>query len=354
MTASLPRAVALLSLLLLLAASVAVRAAEVAGLFEAVVPVSSQGAAERVRATAEGFRQVLVKTSGQRSVLANAAVQAEFGKAESLLGSFRYEAGRAELPGAAAAPRVRLKFDADSVRGILNRAGAPVWSSNRPLVYLWVLRDGAARSLFSLGTPQADTLLDMAAQRGLPVALPPPGEIVPAGPLNETPAAVKEAAERSDAKVVLFASVSAAAKGARAKGSLLVEGVPQRLEAAGGDEAEALRELMALAADALGARYGAVARQDRLSTVQLRVDGVAGLAEFVALERWLASQPLLKDAAVARLEASVASYSLTVAGDVEGLLQAMRADGRFAQVAAPVVDGGVTTVRATLATAPGG
>lgn len=331
-------------------------AVEVAGLFEAAVPVANQGAGERKRAVAEGFRQVLVKASGQRAVLSNPAVQQELGKAESLLGSWRYETVKRE-PGAGpvaatpeASPRIRLAFDAGSVLGVLNRAGAPVWSASRPQVFLWVTREGPAATVFALGTTQAEALVDMAGQRGLPVVVPPPGA-VPVAVAEGTPVVVSGMAARAGAQVVLAARLSAAAGKVRATGFLKQESAEQCLEVTAAGEEEALRELLAAAADHLGGLYGAVARQDQVNTVRLRVDGVATLADWAALERWLLSQPLVRDAVIATLDPEGTDYVLVLAGDIDRLMQAMRGDGRFSQVGAPEGDG--LRLVARLAT-PGG
>lgn len=329
-------------------------AVEVAGLFEAAVPVANQGAGERKRAVAEGFRQVLVKASGQRAVLSNPAVQQELGKAESLLGSWRYETAKRESGAgpatAEASPRIRLAFDAGSVLGVLNRAGAPVWSASRPQVFLWVTREGPVATVFALGTTQAEALVDMAAQRGVPVVVPPPGA-VPVAVTEGTPVVVASMAARAGAQVVLAARLSAAAGKVRATGFLKQEGAEQRLEVTAAGEEEALLELLAAAADHLGGLYGAVARQDQVNAVRLRVDGVATLADWAALERWLLSQPLVRDATIATLDPEGTDYVLVLAGDLERLLQAMRGDGRFSQVSAPQGDG--LRLVARLAT-PGG
>lgn len=362
MNLSLLRVGALVSLLGLLAGTGMAQAVEVTGLFDAAVPVANQGNAERVRAMAEGFRQVLVKASGQRSVLSNPAIAQELGKAESLLGSYRYETAtartestRAGAPDAAAgATRIRLAFDPGSVLAILNRGAAPVWSASRPQVYLWVVREGPARTLAALGTPQADVLLDSAGLRGLPVAVPAPGDVSTLDAVTTAvPSAVLGVAARVGAQVVLAAAVAPAGGKVRASGFLRVDGIEQRIEVVGSDESEALRELVAQAADALGARCAVVARQDQLSTVRLRVDGVGSLAAWAALERWLASQPLVKDAALGQVDGTTAEFTLALAGDIERLLQAMRADGRFLDVGKPVVDGAVVALTATLSASPG-
>lgn len=316
-----------------------VPAAEIGGLYEAVVPVSGQSPAERSHAVQDGFRQVLVKVSGQRSVLSLPAVQAELGKAETLLGSFRYETAPARMPGQAVDPqlagtRIRLEFDPASVRAVLNRAGAPLWGASRPPVHLWIVRgEGGGGSLLAIGTPQADSLIDAATARGLPAVLPSPGDTqAPPG-----------------ARVAVLATVAPAAGRSHVTGILRIDGADESLEASGVDEFSALRELVAIAADRLGAHFSVVAHAEQARVLHLRVTGVSGLQAYASLERWLTGLPLLKDVEFDGLAGDRASFTLVLAGDVAKLTQAMGADGRFSSVGAPVADGTQYTLDATLA-----
>ncbi len=338
-------------LLCLCLPGVAARAADVGGLFDAAVPVSGQGAGERARAVQEGFRQVLVKASGQRSVLALPALQAELGKGDALLGSFKYESQ--PRPGGSAPLLLRLSFHPASVRAILNRAGAPVWGASRPPVYLWVVREGGGgRSLLGFGTPAADVLLEAAGARGLPALLPAAGEVpVTDAPLATVPPAVADAATRAGARAVLAAAVTGNGGRHRAAGVLSIEGVAERIEAAGADEGAALRELVQVAADRLGARYAMVARPDQLQAVRLRVAGIGSLEDHAALERWLAGLPLVKDLVLVEVGPRERVFMLTLAGSIERFRQAMATDGRLTVGGEPVVEDTTTVIEAGWTTA---
>lgn len=316
-----------------------VPAAEVSGLYEAVVPVVGQSAGERARAVTEGFRQVLVKVSGQRSVLALPALQAEFARADSLLGSFSYEAPVARLPGQPQDPvlgalRIRLKFDPASVRAALLRARAPVWGASRPPVHLWVVRGDAG--LLAMGTPQADTLIDAAGLRGLPAVLPSPGDI-------EGPAS---------ARVALLGTLTPAAGRVRVAGVLRIDGSNEPVEATGPDEYAALRALVDVAADQLGARYALVARTDQLKALRLRVAGVRTLEAHAALEAWLAGLPVVKDVTLEGVGGDRATFVLMLAGEPGRVVQAMTADGRFSAIGSPVEDGSSLVLEATFGATP--
>lgn len=320
------RRLVLLSLVLSSVVPASLSAAEVGGLYEAVLPVSGQSSGERSRAVAEGFRQVLVKVSGQRSILALPALQPELKRGESLLGSFRYETAPSRVPGQVVDPqltgtRIRLQFDPVSVRAVLNRAGAPVWGANRQPVHLWVVRgEGPGSTLLTLGAPQVDTLIDAAAQRGLSPVLPSSGDLTPP----------------ADARVAVLATLVPGR--AHINGMLRIDGASEPLEVSAADEFAALRELVAQAADRLGGRYAVTAHADQVRLVRLQVSGVARLESYAALERWLAGLPLVRDVTLEKVAGDRAVFLLALAGEPARLTQAMMADGRFSQIGAPELD----------------
>lgn len=333
----LTRLVLLLSVLLPTGAA----AAEVGGLYEAVVAVSSQAASERQQAVAEGFRQVLVKISGQRSVLGSPGLQTEVANASALLGTYRYEAALARQGGqqgdagtgaGQGALRLRMSFDPKGVMAAVNRAGLPVWGSSRPVVYFWVGRETpAGRQIFGPSSPQGTALIDMAGVRGLPVVLTA-AEQPARGDVATVAQPVVDAAIRAGARVILSAATTGSGGRWRASGVLSVDGSVQSVEAGGADEYAALRELVAVAADHLGARYAVAARTDSLQPVLLQVTGVGDLQQHAELTRWLRSLPLVRDVVIAGVNATRIEYRVAVAGDPESLQALLVSDGRLSGV----------------------
>lgn len=334
-------------------------AADGAGLYEATVPVSGRSAPERQRAVEEGFRQVLVKVSGQRSVLAMPGVKAELARAPTLLSTYTYEAAPARQPGQAMDPgmtplRLRMSFDSRGTLAILNRAEAPVWGSSRPAVYLWVGKDVAGGRLpWGPDGAQGTVLLDAAAQRGLPVILTLSDTPVPVPQGTGLPPVIVEAASRNNARVVLGASLAGSSGRWKAAGVLVVDGVAERIEAAGADEFSTLRELVAVAADRLGSRLTVVARPDRVQAVVLRVHGVTGVADHAALVRWLAGMPQVRAVVVDTAAASQLEYRLTVAGEIPQLVSTLAADGHLSGVTVPAPGEEPVVLDASLSSLPG-
>ena len=84
----------------LLAASGAVRAVEVTGLYEAEVPVSGQSTAERVAASRTALEEVLVKVSGNADVAQLPQLEPLLSQAEQWVQRYQYRAVPAPAVGA--------------------------------------------------------------------------------------------------------------------------------------------------------------------------------------------------------------------------------------------------------------
>jgi len=156
------------------------RGAEVAGLYEAEVPVASRAPADQDDAVARALRQVLVKVSGRRAPETSPVIGEALASAGRFVEQFRYRSVAAE-PGAAGegepAAELRLwaRFDARVVDALVRDAGLPLWGRERPRVLVWLAleRDGR-REL--LGADDRSGLVAVlravAARRGLPLTLP--------------------------------------------------------------------------------------------------------------------------------------------------------------------------------------
>lgn len=348
-----PSLTRLLLLFPMLLVSAAGAATEVGGLYAAVVVVSGQGASERQLAVEEGFRQVVLKISGQRGVLDNPGLQAEVANAGTLLTAYRYETGLTrqngqQVDGSTGVLRLRMSFDPKGVMAAINRAGLPVWGESRPLLYLWVGRETpSGRQIFGPASPQGAVLIDMAGVRGLPVVLTAAAQLAP-GDVATVSRPVIDAATRAGARLILSAATTGSGSRWRASGVLYTDGAVQAVEAGGADEYAALRELVAVTADRLGARYAVAARTDSLQTVLLRVAGISDLKGHAELTRWLRSLPLVRDLVIAGINATRIEYRLAVAGDADGLRTLLVSDGRLAGVidvpgdpALPVLEAGL-------------
>ena len=110
------------------------QAAEVADLYEAQVPVSTQESADRETALGVALRRVLSKVSGQRDAASHALLAAAVEAPGRFVQQFQYRiAGREESEaGDGKSFTLWVNFDAEPVDALIREAGLPVWGARGP------------------------------------------------------------------------------------------------------------------------------------------------------------------------------------------------------------------------------
>ena len=326
-------------LVLLTAASLA-SAAQVVDLHSAEVdqPTGSRGLEQ---AFAAALAQVVVKVTGQRLV----AIEARL----PLLGdpAAMVEQYRSVAPG-----RLSVGFDAVALRKALDAAELPVWSEERPATLIWLAVDAGRgqRTIVSAAEeedqPAAGSgvlqqeqaaartlLLDAASARGLPVVLP----LVDGEDLSRVNFAdlwgdftdpVLEASRRYRADAVLIGRARGAdPTSSSVRWSLLLG--DQRLDwngtVASGPEEAADRLAAQLAAGPGAARALLVA-----------VDGVADLATYGKVTRYLSGLSNVELCEVLEVDGQRVVYSLTVRGDANQLMRVIALQRLLQPVDAPL------------------
>lgn len=154
-------------------------AAQVQGLYEAVVPVPSKDEAERSYAFGAALRIVIVKITGDRSPQRYPGVVQAMSRPAPYVEQFGYRIVTLESlgEGSLAAEQLVLwaRFDADGVDALMREVGLPAWGHTRPSVLLWLAaEDETGRSLIGADDrPGITNVLEAtAAKRGLPLVFP--------------------------------------------------------------------------------------------------------------------------------------------------------------------------------------
>ncbi|RUO38525.1 hypothetical protein CWE13_02465 [Aliidiomarina shirensis] len=140
-----------------------------AELLQAETTVESQTRAERQRELPNLFRQVLVRASGTTQILENSIIRNEIGSFNDYLLQFGYQNDGDMLV-------LQASFDERRVRDLLQRAGFPVWTGDRPQLLLWVAENSDDRGVRLVGRaeerPFLDGLYSEARRRGIRMLMP--------------------------------------------------------------------------------------------------------------------------------------------------------------------------------------
>ena len=161
-------------LLLLLAACLcsAAVAGRVDDLYKGREAVAEQSPATLRRGAASALEQVFVRVSGQGQLPQSSALSEALASPEPFLTRYSY---RRENTDGEERLWLDMKFSPRQVNAVLQSAGLPVWSANRPTVLLWLVVDTPeGRSFLGSGShPDLEKALqDAVARRGLALQLP--------------------------------------------------------------------------------------------------------------------------------------------------------------------------------------
>lgn len=316
-----------------------VQAAQVKGLYQASVPVEDRSDAQRKRAVADGFVEVLVRVSGDSSVAFQEAVQSAQGSAERYVVQYGYET-RSESVAGSAGVYLNIQFDANGINNLLRRNSLPLWSSNRPRILVWMAwEQGLDRELVNSNSMPGpfQMLQDEARRRGVSLrfadfdaddqALVSLGDI-----WGMFPEPVLAASQRYQTPVVLMAKVRESATAIQINAMLQLDGQPVWLEVARGDVASGVRQLVDQVVDKVGAKYALVASAGAAEQVVLDVSAVDGLNDYAALSRYLDSLLAITTYRMHLVDGNRIRFLVTPASGLDALEQTLRVDRKLVPV----------------------
>lgn len=133
----------LLVITIALGAGAATAAAEaITDLYQVRVPVSSQSERDLGKAARAGLAELMVRVSGDTDAAADPGLQAALANAQRYLEQYRFDRAAPVEGEPPADPWLAvLRFAREPVDQLLRTAGLPVWSSNRPVLMVWLAKD---------------------------------------------------------------------------------------------------------------------------------------------------------------------------------------------------------------------
>lgn len=321
-----------------------VSAAEVDNLYRAVVPVANQAQQERNRAIGEGFREVVVKVTGNPNIAQTAALQDAFRQASGYVQQFRYEmpfnAGDEEAGNGLAALQserrmLRITFDKPAVDRILRAAGQPVWGKSRPQILVWLgLESGGQRQLLD---PQSDAAVvdafrAAADKRGLPVLFPlfdlqDRAALSSSDLWGSFASPVRQASARYAPDYILTVLIRREGGQSRASLSLLGDQeLQQRWSIPSASTTVMAGQAIDRAADFLARRYVPAAGSVD-SDLLIQVAGIGSFADYLKIVRFFDNNEQVEQHQALRLNADQAVFKLALRGDANAFYNAINLTG---------------------------
>lgn len=326
-----------------------VKAVEMKGLYQVSIPVADRSDAERKQAVVDGFFQVLVRVSGDSSVVFQESIQTAAAGAERYVVQYGYETRSGTVTDSDGV-YLNIQYDANGINNLLRSNNLPLWSSNRPRILIWMAwEQGLDRELVNRNSMPGPfrMLQEEARRRGVSLrfadfdaddqALVSIGDIW--GMFSEP---VLAASQRYQTPVVLMAKVRESATAIHINAMLQLDGQPVWLEIAREDVASGLRQLVDQMVDKVGAKYALVASQDAVEQVVLEVRAVEGLDDYAALTRYLDSLLAITTYRMQVVDGSQIRFLITPASGLDALEQMLRVDRKLIPVEEVTVQKPVT------------
>ncbi|MET0026979.1 MAG: DUF2066 domain-containing protein [Candidatus Thiodiazotropha sp.] len=305
-------------------------------LYEAEVPVIGQSSEARAKGIREAFAAVLVKVSGDRTLVNNPDLGGLLNRASGLVQQYRYkllpiepESGQAEGPDRL----LWARFDARAVNRLLRESGIPVWGETRPSMLLWLGQEsGTRRDLIS---PERESglkseLSAVADRRGVPLIWPLMDiEDQNAVQVSDLWGAFEEdirsASDRYLPDVILVGRLSNLGRGGwRGEWILYLPDKVNRWQTQASNRDALAAEGLQQAIDALALRFAPQQVSQGVTHLKLRVYGVSRLADYALVQDYLRTLAMIEQVDLLSADAEKIDFLLRVNGNRESLIRGIQ------------------------------
>jgi hypothetical protein len=324
-------------------------AAEIAGLYEATVPVASRDdERQRQQAFSAAMRLMLVKLTGRTDTNANPVITRALAAPQPYVETFAYRsltpqdsalATQAEQIG------LQVTFFQSGIQRLLNEAGIPVWPQNRPETLVWlVIQDELGERFLAAPAPAAGgevlaSLQNVAAVRGVPLLLPlldfEDQRALRAEQLwNFDQEALRRASARYQSDGILalrlFRSLSGDVIG---KAVYLFRDRVLEFEALESPLGPFVDGSINIVAEELAAYYSILLSGiDNNTEVLLTVDGIRNLSDYAGLMQYVASLAPVNSVQLLSVEEGTVQLQLRTGGQFRQLIESIALDRRMSSV----------------------
>ncbi|HEB96154.1 MAG TPA: DUF2066 domain-containing protein [Sedimenticola thiotaurini] len=315
----------------------ALPAAVVEGLYRTEVPVAGTEAAQRNEAIRTALRQVLVKVSGVRRPGLLQRVEGELASAPGYVLQYSYRVDP-DAAGGGDGRVLQVSFDPAAVKRLLQQAGLPVWSENRPSVLVWLGSERNGRRRLLEPDPQSPVLKAIrqaARERGLPLLFPlgdleDQARLQVADLWGDFEENIRAASERYAADMILTGRLVRLGKGAwRGEWRLYRPQTVSGFQSQGKSPQQVAADGIQQLADRLAALFAPpeAAASGGADTVRIRIAGVTTLQRYAAVERLLLAQRSTERWSLVLVEPDALVIDLHGRNSIESLAQILSVGG---------------------------
>jgi len=343
------------SLFLLAAVVPASHAVVVAGLYDVEFPVPDQSSKVRNAVFAKGLEEVLIRVSGNRSILEEVkpAAAATYVQRFSYAEQLESDAGKEP---AAGDYTLQVQYNAAKIISLLRSNAQPVWGEHRSEAVVWIaVRDGTNRYVLKDSDQSLlkEALGQSASRRGLPVIWPANDprdqqqlSFVDLWATFAEP--IKAASRRYSTGPAIVGRLSWTGSEWRSDWSLFIASSSHSWALRASDYGSLVSEAVDLAADKIGQYYAVLERTDTTaSDLLVEVNNIDSLQSYRKIQNFLDNLAAVRQTSLVRLDGDVAVFRIDLRGDVNDFVKLVAIDKKLEPVRESI-QGGVVPQQQTM------
>ncbi len=308
-------------------------AAQVSDLNAADVAVSDNSEKTLQQALPQAFGQVLLKMSGNATIMTVPAIQNAVPHINNYIVSYNYDG-----------PIVHVVFDTKAIKQLLQTAGQALWGPERPLTLVWVLVPEAVQPEV-LSADSSDALVNTIKQqttlRGVPIIFPAmdlQDETYVAQTDSALPTAqqLQSIAQRYGVSCILTGAVVTDSNGEMGgQWKLFLNGTPYEWQTTASSVAQVVINGVDRAADLMASQLAVLDSKNRQRIVTMQVNGVNNLNDYVHVIAELKKLTPVSEVAVSDMGANTVLLKIKTVGGTDELVNALKSASHFVAEAAP-------------------
>jgi uncharacterized protein len=317
--------ICLLAMMILPLSAFAVKVKE---MYQVQLPVVSQSDHEREDAVQKGFRQILLRASGDPKIEQNSTIRENLNKANYYVQEYSY----LEPAPNASEYIIQIRYDKKQVHRFLTEAGASYWGENRPLILTWltVSLTGRPSEIVNSGSGGtiAEAIKEQTKKYGLPLILPvmdmdDMSKITPTDVNEMTMPILKEAAKRYSPDVYLVGKMQQEKDIFRSDWRLLLGNDEWHWTASDKNPAQIIATVMSEVSATLSKYYEVKLINTKETWIKLEVSNINDRTELNSLIQQINQLQAVQQVQLSQVMGDVVDLSVQIRGTLEGFLQSM-------------------------------
>lgn len=317
----------------------------VPNLSKVCVPIAKRSPEAVAQMAPKALAEVLIKMSGNPSVIQLPELQQALQHADQLVQSFGYVS---QVQDGAAQLYANIQFDSAALKQLLHQVHQVVWRADRPITLAWIQIDRRNNNPNPVlandeQSPMIMVLKQTAEHLGLPLILPlmdiqDQNYIDTADGVPFDHEKLLEASKRYQSSSVLGGKITIAADGSwRGQWLYVLNGQSHQWDTVGQTQQEMIQQVMNDVDSVMSSTLAVRDNEKLQSTVTLHILDVIDLNAYALIIQHLKQLSVVAHVGVSQLDGSTMKLTLSVVGGCQALVAALKDDADLIPASQPFI-----------------